>query len=286
MGNTTAQKGFTLIELLVVIAIIALLLSIVAPALRKAKEHARMVICSTRQRGIVQSLQAYSTDNNGKLPPSTQGRDSNGNGIHGEIQDWWAIPIRIKYYSNRPDSAFGGDILRFLGAYVRDPIYFHCPINPTAPEELGRFYDEYNSEVSTFLNCSYMLLWNYRGFEKSGHSFSPIDGKHQLMISDLCYMDNGVVGPSEHRPLDKWIANHRMQGAYSYGFNQGVDGAEDQFQKFWMKPDSRNNIPRMRLNSGYLDGSVRQSDTHTNVIGLDLFNGNPQNTFLLPIEWR
>ena len=58
------RKGFTLIELLVVISIIALLMSILMPAMSRVKDQARKVMCvnNLRQWGITCS--AYAQDNN------------------------------------------------------------------------------------------------------------------------------------------------------------------------------------------------------------------------------
>ncbi|HOK96146.1 MAG TPA: type II secretion system protein [Anaerohalosphaeraceae bacterium] len=58
------KKGFTLIELLVVIAIIALLLSIIMPALRKAKEYAKKVICQSNQHQFGVVIATYGTEFN------------------------------------------------------------------------------------------------------------------------------------------------------------------------------------------------------------------------------
>lgn len=60
--------GFTLIELLVVIAIIALLLSIVVPSLRKARELASEMICKNRIRQVGLAGLLYLDDNDTKFP--------------------------------------------------------------------------------------------------------------------------------------------------------------------------------------------------------------------------
>jgi prepilin-type N-terminal cleavage/methylation domain-containing protein len=62
------KKAFTLIELLVVIAIIALLLSILMPALQATKFRARVLVCKSgfHQWGLV--TQIYATSNNGRYP--------------------------------------------------------------------------------------------------------------------------------------------------------------------------------------------------------------------------
>jgi prepilin-type N-terminal cleavage/methylation domain-containing protein len=57
------RTGFTLIELLVVIAIISLLMAILLPALEKAKDLARGVLCKSNLRNYTIAMMVYLEDN-------------------------------------------------------------------------------------------------------------------------------------------------------------------------------------------------------------------------------
>jgi prepilin-type N-terminal cleavage/methylation domain-containing protein len=110
------RRGFTLIELLVVIAIIALLMSILMPALKRARQQARGVGCQSnlRQWGLMFAM--YTQDNNGYFYSGyLQGSSNNmGNGEWwrecmrplSKDKKMWLCPTAVKNRSAAVDQAF------------------------------------------------------------------------------------------------------------------------------------------------------------------------------------
>jgi len=80
------QKGFTLVELLVVIAIIALLMSILMPALGRARQQAKDALCKSNLHQWCTVMTMYTGDNNGYIC-----------GYDQEPEHWWPIAL-LKYY--------------------------------------------------------------------------------------------------------------------------------------------------------------------------------------------
>ncbi|MCM8531654.1 MAG: DUF1559 domain-containing protein [Lentisphaeraceae bacterium] len=76
------NKRFTLIELLVAIAIIGILLSLLLPSLKNARQAAMVAVCTSNQKQIGVGIFAYSSSNNGAWLYSPQvGVNSLGNSL-------------------------------------------------------------------------------------------------------------------------------------------------------------------------------------------------------------
>jgi len=61
-------RGFTIVELLVVIAVIAILMSMLVPALQAARESAKTTVCATHGRAIGQAVFFYGEESKGWVP--------------------------------------------------------------------------------------------------------------------------------------------------------------------------------------------------------------------------
>ena len=201
------QKGFTLIELLVVIAIIALLLSILMPSLRKARDVARRISCGSRLRQWGTAVQMYTGDNDGKLMA---------------IVNKWGGNAYAHYINNEPQKNNRGVVMwnieginPYIGAF--NPDYINNGVSTdmvTCPTCSGDFMQEWIKEIN----------WPNHDFVEFAYSYF---GRADLLDDDQCGLNakKDLVGQtlSSRKLLMAEILNLDVSDS-SYRYNHGRGG--------------------------------------------------------------
>jgi len=157
--SQTRAPAFTLIELLVVISIISLLISILLPALGKAREASQAVECLTHQRQIGQGAFVYAADYkdwNAMVPAADPTFDAKfGNfyqavwAYNGNVANRADYLRRLMPVMNYTQTSDGGPL--FDWASDMNAI-FYCPSDPN--DVNSRYYGSYATPYSTWATAA------------------------------------------------------------------------------------------------------------------------------------
>jgi prepilin-type N-terminal cleavage/methylation domain-containing protein/prepilin-type processing-associated H-X9-DG protein len=121
------SRAFTLIELLVVIAVIAVLMAILVPVMRTAKEHAQRAVCLSNLRQLTTAWIAYADDHDGKL---TSGRamsmtmTTKDGYVRRRLDPWLGTAFLP---SNSSSDLLKNPNKGTLWPYLRDVDVYRCP---------------------------------------------------------------------------------------------------------------------------------------------------------------
>jgi len=199
MKSGRRKKGFTLIELLVVIAIIAILASIIMPALGRAREAARRAVCISNLHNIGLMVMMYANENKQELPwyIGTWGAleaagDPRSGGVDYGLR---ALPATTEWIDQCITPTFYGGRWRV----------FLCPSRPNEP------IDDFGFPADWVKPHPYLPMTNIRplAFNDRG---GWVPSCYQLLTNHpLCTMQYGEVISSTNMPGDTIIAGDAVR---------------------------------------------------------------------------
>ena len=220
-------SGFTLVELLVVIGIIAVLVSMLLPALNRAREQARSIVCQANMKQLLLAFNMYVSEHKGATPlfPPVPGTYPGTDG-----------PTRsLAYYTD------GGGNLRYdvgaLWPYVSTGP--RRPVDATAPPP-NALYGVMNCPSDTppragfspFRNFSYS--WNAQFWNITGYGYGPNfavgdthpvsrinhirESSHKIILEEEVAPNDGwsVIGLGPGNPADTPAFRHIGRGSWGF----------------------------------------------------------------------
>lgn len=215
------KRAFTLIELLVVISIIAVLMSILIPALSKVRKQGKILVCANNERQLTLAMSVYASDNNGHFVAifrdAAIGGSDSGNILHRDPAETF-----------RP----------YLGTEDSSTVW-------TCPEdrEIGlNAYFHYDGERAE----------NTRSYSANGHLVGGLDspglGRVKRPTDTIMYSENwtgwsvddyrGFVSCETYDTLNRWGGEavfHNTKNQSNFSF---VDGHVDFLRWLEVCPDN------------------------------------------------
>lgn len=177
MKRFANRQGFTLVELLVVIAILAVLITLLLPAVQQAREAARRLTCQTKVKDLVLACNLYEGKYK-KLPPSCHVQKGGASGNSSYLKDGYSFLVallpemeqealykRVSINAQLGEESDNSPINKPDEVLKQSLPMFRCPSTATTP-----FVDDAAEEREAITNYKAVSASTYKAYEVSAKS--------------------------------------------------------------------------------------------------------------------
>lgn len=181
-----SRNGFTIADVLVSLAVVAILISLMMPALGGVREAARKLVCSSNLRQVGIGIVLYADANRDRLPPSVMSGTAQVDLAHSPLSSTQtvisnpgnSIAMRFDVSEDHPGYWDSLGVLYETGVLETAELYY-CPSH-SGPHTFQQYFNRWRSDRGLIAGN-----YQYRGGSSDGMTkFSLVQPSKTVLVSD------------------------------------------------------------------------------------------------------